>query len=159
MRKILQTNPDANFFCDETPIGDEGILSNDWIAFSKDVKKDSYFWIACNKQWPLITSTMKDGNLFVIYVYTTAVILWTVFSFSKYDLNNTNFFNWVNPGLFFAYFCSFETEFHREFVDFSWIQTRIIRLEGKYADHLTITTAPKNISFISQPSTKSFLFQ
>ena len=91
MRKILQTNPDANFFCDETPIGDEGILSNDWIAFSKDVKKDSYFWIACNKQWPLITSTLKDGNLFVIYVYTTAVILWTVFSFvtSSSDLSQT----------------------------------------------------------------------
>ena len=83
MRKILQTNPDANFFCDETPIGDDEIPLNDWIAFSKDVKKDCYFWIACTKQWPLITSTLNDGNLFVIYVYATAVILWTVFFIFK----------------------------------------------------------------------------
>ena len=46
----------------------------------------------------------------------------------------------VNPGSFLFIFIIFKYAFSRKYVDFSWIWTRIIRVEGKHADHLTTTT-------------------
>ena len=40
------------------------------------------------------------------------------------------------------YFCSFQIHFYRKNIDFSRIQTRIIRVEGTPADHLPTTMAP-----------------
>ena len=45
------------------------------------------------------------------------------------------------PGLFFVYFRSFQTQYYRKTVDFNGIRTRIVGIEGKLADYLTTTTA------------------
>ena len=45
------------------------------------------------------------------------------------------------PWPLFVYFCSFQAQFYRKNVDFSGIRTRIVGVEGEYADHLTTTTA------------------
>ena len=34
----------------------------------------------------------------------------------------------------FVYFRSFQTQFFRKIIDFSWIRTRIVGIEGKHAD-------------------------
>ena len=53
------------------------------------------------------------------------------------------YFIFVNLGLFFVHFCSFQKQnLQKKTVDFSGIQTRIVRVEGKQTDHLTTTTAP-----------------
>ena len=53
------------------------------------------------------------------------------------------YFIFVNLGLFFVHFCSFQKQnLQKKTVDFSGIQTRIVRVEGKQTDHLTTATAP-----------------
>ena len=47
-----------------------------------------------------------------------------------------------HPGLFFVYFRSFQTINRIKTVNFSGIRTRIVRIEGEHADHLTTTTPP-----------------
>ena len=42
---------------------------------------------------------------------------------------------------FFVYFRSFQKQFYRKFVGFSWIWTQIVGVEGEHTDHLTTTTA------------------
>ena len=44
------------------------------------------------------------------------------------------------PRPFFIYFRGFQQQFHRKIVDFSWIRTLIVRVEGEQADHWTINT-------------------
>ena len=48
-------------------------------------------------------------------------------------------------------FClfSFQQQFYRKLVDSSGIRTQIVRVEGKRADHLTITTTDKIISLFN----------
>ena len=48
---------------------------------------------------------------------------------------------WANPGLFFVYFRSFQTQYYRKTIDFSGIRTRIVGKEDEHADHLATTTA------------------
>ena len=43
--------------------------------------------------------------------------------------------------LFYVYFRSFQIISRRKTVDFRGIQTRIDRVQGEHADHLTTTTA------------------
>ena len=50
------------------------------------------------------------------------------------------------PRPLFVYFRTFQIQFYRKIVDFSGIRTQVIRIEGEHTDHLTITTAHKNIS-------------
>ena len=45
------------------------------------------------------------------------------------------------PRPLFVYFRSFQKQFYRKIVDLSGIRTRIVRVEGEHADHLTTTTA------------------
>ena len=53
------------------------------------------------------------------------------------DLSITVLFKWSIPGLFFIYLCSFLTTLYKILtLDFSGIQTRIVRIEGKETDHL-----------------------
>ena len=48
----------------------------------------------------------------------------------------------VQPWPLFVHFCSFNNNFKEKMVvDFSGTPTRIVRVEGKLTDHLTITTA------------------
>ena len=42
----------------------------------------------------------------------------------------------------FVYFRHFQTIYRIKTVDFSGIRTRIVRVEGEYADHFTTATAP-----------------
>ena len=65
MRVLLKNNPKAHFFCDEAPIGEDGIPSNDWIEFSKEVQQNCFFWIACNRHWPP-KFALEDGKLFLL---------------------------------------------------------------------------------------------
>ena len=52
------------------------------------------------------------------------------------------FKNGPTPASFFVYFCSFQTQnLQKKTVGFSGIRTRIVRVEGKHADHQTTTTA------------------
>ena len=53
------------------------------------------------------------------------------------------FFKWAICGLFFVYFLLFKqfNFYARKIVDFSRTRTRIVRVEGEHADHLTTTTA------------------
>ena len=58
-------------------------------------------------------------------------------------------FIWANLGLFFVHFCSFQTQFFTEkTVDVCGIRTRIVRVKGKLADHLTTTTAAANLALL-----------
>ena len=57
--------------------------------------------------------------------------------------------------LLFVYFRPFQTQFDRKIVDFSWIRTRIDRLKGEHADHLTTTTTAPKIDFFQHPKTVS----
>ena len=45
------------------------------------------------------------------------------------------------PGLLFFIFVLFKHKFYRKTVGFSGIQTWIVRIEGKHADHLSNPTA------------------
>ena len=45
------------------------------------------------------------------------------------------------PGPFWFIFRFFQTHITEKTVGFSRIRTRIVRLEGEHADHLTTTTA------------------
>ena len=58
-------------------------------------------------------------------------------------------FQWANPGLFIVYFCSFQTQIL--YKDFSRIRTRIIRVDGEHADHMTGTTTPTHQQIFCQP--------
>ena len=49
----------------------------------------------------------------------------------------------------FTYFRSFQQQFYRKYLDFSWTWTRIVGIEGKHAGHLTATMAPKIIFVVS----------
>ena len=51
------------------------------------------------------------------------------------------YFYWANPGLCLVYYISFEHKFYGKIVDFSGIRTRIVRVEGTHADHLTNVTS------------------
>ena len=65
-----------------------------------------------------------------------------VYSFIVGDFDsNECHFKWAIPGLFLLYFSSFQTIYCVKNLDFSWIWTRIVRIEGEHADHLTPTTA------------------
>ena len=50
--------------------------------------------------------------------------------------------NMAITGLFLFIFTIFKHKFDRKTVDVSRIRTRIVRVDGKYADQLTITTTP-----------------
>ena len=68
MSRLLDERPEASFLCDETPVGGQnGIQSEFLVEFSKRVKDDSFFWIACNHKWPDKTALEPGRNfLFVI---------------------------------------------------------------------------------------------
>ena len=52
----------------------------------------------------------------------------------------------ANLGLFFVYFCSFLSQILiGKTVDISGIRTRIVRIEGELADHLTTTAVAYNL--------------
>ena len=50
---------------------------------------------------------------------------------------STVFFKWTNSGLFLFIFVLFKPKFYRKTLDASGIRTRIVRVEGNHADHLT----------------------
>ena len=52
------------------------------------------------------------------------------------------------PRPLFVYFRSFQQQFYRNIIDLSGIRTRIVRVEGEHADHLTTTTAPTVYLFL-----------
>ena len=52
------------------------------------------------------------------------------------------FFKWTNPGIFLFIFVLFKHKFYKKTVGYSGIQTWIVAVEGKHADHSTTTTAP-----------------
>ena len=54
------------------------------------------------------------------------------------------FKKWANPGLFLFIFVLFKHKLYKKTVGFSGIQTRIVRVEGEHADHLTTTAAHKS---------------
>ena len=56
--------------------------------------------------------------------------------------------NWATPGLIFDYFRSFQTIFRIKTAYFRGIRTRIVRVEGEQADHLTTTTVPCKKFFV-----------
>ena len=51
------------------------------------------------------------------------------------------FFKWATPGLFLVYFCHLQTILQNKNCRLSGIRTRIVRVEGENADHVTTTTA------------------
>ena len=55
----------------------------------------------------------------------------------------------------FVHFRSFQQQIYSKIVDFSGIRTRIVRVEGKYDDHLTTTV----VLFISPLSKGTMLFK
>ena len=64
----------------------------------------------------------------------------------KILLNNTFLKKWANPGLFLFIFVIFQnTNFTEIIVVVSGMRTRIVGEEGKYAVHLTTTTAQQHL--------------
>ena len=58
-----------------------------------------------------------------------------VAGFGQYLKNNVFFKKWTNPGLFLFIFVLIRHKFYRKNVGFNGIRTRIVRIEGKHADH------------------------
>ena len=56
-------------------------------------------------------------------------------------MTSINTFQRANPGLSLFIFVLFKHSFYRKNLGFSGIRTRIVRVEGEHADHLTTTTA------------------
>ena len=63
------------------------------------------------------------------------------------------FLKWANPGPFLFVFVLFKHKFYRKTACFSRIRTRIVRVEGEHADHLTTTTALKIVFTLITGST------
>ena len=55
------------------------------------------------------------------------------------------FFKRANTGLFMFIFVLFNKKFNRKTADYRGIQTRIVAVKGKHADHLTTTSAPNDV--------------
>ena len=55
------------------------------------------------------------------------------------------FFKWAHLGLFLFVFDLFKHKLYRKSVGVRGIRTRILRIEGEHADHLTTTTAQARI--------------
>ena len=66
------------------------------------------------------------------------------------------FFKWAIPGLFLCISDLFKHKFYRKYIDVCGIRTRIVRVEGEHADHLTTTTAPTNEPLCHVLATTSF---
>ena len=62
---------------------------------------------------------------------------------------------WANLGLFLALFRSFQAIFYRKSVEMSGIRTRIITIEGEYADHHSPKTSIATISYLHHFQDKS----
>ena len=79
----------------------------------------------------------------------------------RYSLNQGYLFKWANRGLFLVYFCSFQTQnFTEKTVGVCGIRTRIVRVEGEHADHLTTTVIKLNIlvAVVAVSVTRSNIF-
>jgi len=64
---LLKDNPGANFFCDETPIGEcKGIPVDFLMSFAEEVKKDAFLWLACNHEWPDTTDLEAGRNYLLV---------------------------------------------------------------------------------------------
>ena len=67
MTELLDQNQEANFFCDETPIGGlKGVPIDFLISFSEGVKRESFFWLACNNRWPTKTELEKGKVIAIV---------------------------------------------------------------------------------------------
>ena len=55
------------------------------------------------------------------------------------------FFKWANPGLFLFIFVLFKHNIIEKTLGFSGIRIWIVGVEGEHADHLTTTTAHKEL--------------
>ena len=75
MTELLDQNQEANFFCDETPIGGlKGVPIDFLISFSEGVKRESFFWLACNSRWPTKTE-LEKGKVVKLTVLSVENIL------------------------------------------------------------------------------------
>ena len=88
----------------------------------------------------LTLSNLNSGNQKVLRCH----ILLRRQSFSLFFIS---FLKVGQPRPLFVYFRSIQTQYYRKNVGFSGIRTRIFRVVGKHADHLTTTTVP--LFFIS----------
>ena len=88
----------------------------------------------------LTLSNLNSGNQKVLRCHT----LLRRQSFSLFFIS---FLKVGQPRPLFVYFRSIQTQYYRKNVGFSGIRTRIFRVVGKHADHLTTTTVP--LFFIS----------
>jgi hypothetical protein len=49
---LICENADANFFCDETPIGQTGLSTKFLIEASGKIQQQRFFWLASNYKTP-----------------------------------------------------------------------------------------------------------
>ena len=82
------------------------------------------------------------------------------FARSAWRFNYPNFFKkWANPGLFLFIFILFKHKFYRKTAGINGIQTRIVRVEGEHADHLTTTTALNYPNFLTASNVEDCVFK
>jgi len=62
MTELLKKHPNANFFCDEVPIGIDGISEEFLIDYSSKVSKDCFLWIAGNSSSTSSSTLKNSGN-------------------------------------------------------------------------------------------------
>ena len=71
MTNLFDDHPEASFFCDETPIGGSHGVSTDFlVTLSKKFKEGTFFWLACNHDWPSKIK-LKSGKKNLISIYGT----------------------------------------------------------------------------------------
>ena len=62
LKELIRINPNANIFCDETPIGGpDGIHPNDLKALANEISPGNTCWIACNHNHPK-KEDLEPGN-------------------------------------------------------------------------------------------------
>ena len=66
LEKLISDNPDANIFCDETPIGGTDGIDPDYLkAIARKVSTNNLFWIACNHSHPPKDSLAPGKTLYI----------------------------------------------------------------------------------------------
>ena len=71
--EILEKNSGAHFFCDEMPIGVDGVSEEFLIDFSNKVSKDGFLWIAANSN-STSSSLLKRGEILHLIINSFFVV-------------------------------------------------------------------------------------
>ena len=78
LEKLVENNPESNFFIDEAPVSEENFPTEVLAQISKKVSPNNSLWIACQSDKPPYTeNSILAGNLigtFYTFVFKCALV-------------------------------------------------------------------------------------